>query len=144
MAETSPCQRNEHFLDILTCHSCSSSMFEPSKVKYFSSSKITQHDDLYNKLESFLLKFFAFFACFSVYLGVFSRLWQDMFILESCLQIVIGETPNLRPSCRWLTPLRLLVNLFSLFFLVDVQEVGRPVFFLSSIDSSFCKRFMVL
>ncbi len=29
-----------------------SSMFEPLKVKYFSSSKITQHYDLYNKLAS--------------------------------------------------------------------------------------------
>ena len=49
------------------------SMFEPSNVKYFSSSKTTQHFDVYNKLASFLLKFFAFSACFSVYLGVFLR-----------------------------------------------------------------------
>ena len=71
-------------------------MFEPSWVKYFSSSKTTQHFDLYNKLASFLHKFFAFSACFSVYLGVFSRLKQEMFIFDSCLQIVIWETPNLQ------------------------------------------------
>jgi hypothetical protein len=69
-------------------------------------------------MTSFLNKFFVRFACFSVYLGVFSRLKQEILIFYSCLQIVIWETLNLRPSRRWLTLLRLLVNLFSWFFLV--------------------------
>ena len=67
-----------------------------------------------------------------------------MYFFDICSQIVIWETLNLWPSRRWLTPLGLLINLFSWFFLADVQEVGRAVFLLSSIHSTLCKWFMVL
>jgi hypothetical protein len=50
--------------------------------------------------DKFFAQFLDFFAFSSVYLGVLSRLKQEMLIFYSCLQIVIWETPNLRPSRR--------------------------------------------
>ena len=72
-------QQSEYYLDIEICQWCNNScrFLEPSLVKYFSSSKTKQHDDLYNKLAYFLAQILCFlclmFAVFWRFLMFITR-----------------------------------------------------------------------
>ena len=83
-----------------------------------------------------LLLILLVFGCFlSLTIILILAIWRP---------IVVCWRPNFLPRRCWLTPVRLLTNLFSLVFLGDVHKVGRSLLFLSSIGWLVSIRFMVL